>query len=50
MSLIAHKTLVFGTSRLSGMVGPEVHRRRQSLVWAVLDFRFTHASNGATFT
>jgi hypothetical protein len=33
-----------------GMVGTEVHRRRQSLVWAVLDLRFTHASNGATFT
>jgi hypothetical protein len=33
-----------------GMVGTEVDRRRQSLVWAVLDLRFTHASNGATFT
>jgi hypothetical protein len=33
-----------------GMVGTEVHRRRQSLVWAGLDLRFTHADNGATFT
>jgi hypothetical protein len=33
-----------------GMVGTEVHRRRQSLVWAVLDLRSTDASNGAAFT
>lgn len=33
-----------------GMVGTEVHRCRQSLVWVVLDLRFAHAGNGATFT
>ena len=33
-----------------GMVATEVQRRRQSLVWTVLDLRFTPASNAATFT